>query len=148
MDLDEMLKQEITIEGDVTETTPVEEPIVISENADHNKNIFIDNLGVCLNKDYEESLVADLKMLGLLQNRIDAKKEEIKAFIETNKLGGFSTNLLKVKYTSATTTTTIDSARLKKEQPELAAEYSKVGCRKSSVSFELQDVAKDVIDLG
>ena len=108
-------------------------------------HIYLDNLTVCLDSDYENSLLADLALLKTLQERIDAKKEEIKAFIEINGLTSFSTNQLKVKYSSATTTTTLDSAKLKKELPEIAAKYSKVGVRKSSVSFEVIDTVEEIL---
>lgn len=108
-------------------------------------HIYLDNLTVCLDSDYENSLLADLALLKTLQERIDAKKEEIKAFIEINGLTSFSTNQLKVKYSSATTTTTLDSAKLKKDLPEIAAKYSKVGVRKSSVSFEVIDTVEEIL---
>ena len=105
---------------------------------------------VGLNEKYETSLAEDLKLLEEVQERINKKKEEIKKFIEENDLGSFKTNILNVKYCSATTTTSIDTTRFKKELPELAAKYSKVSSRASSISIGLVDtpkLSKDLIQL-
>lgn len=105
---------------------------------------------VGLETKYETSLAEDLKLLAEVQERIDKKKAEIKKFIEENDLGSFKTNILNIKYCSATTTTSIDTTRFKKELPELAAKYSKVSSRASSISIGLVEtpkLAKDLIQL-
>lgn len=102
---------------------------------------------VGLEAEFETTLVEDLKLLEEVQERVDRKKKEILQFLDKNALGSFKTDLLKVKYTSATTTTTIDSAKLKKELPEIAAKYSKVSSRSSSVSIELLDMPKLAEDM-
>ena len=85
---------------------------------------------------YEKEIFDDLKKLAEAEERVAAHKERIKAFIETNGLSSFNGSLLGFKYNSATTTTTIDTTRLKAEQPEIAAKYSKVGTRASSLSIK------------
>ncbi|MBO7614974.1 MAG: hypothetical protein J6T15_04700 [Bacilli bacterium] len=107
-------------------------------------------LGIYLDNDFERELADDIELLEQVKERIETKKAEIKKFIEDNQLASFKTNLLNIKYVSATTTTSIDSARLKKEMPEIAAKYSKVGARSSSVSIdilEMPKLAEEIIDL-
>lgn len=150
MQLDEILKQEM-------EPTSNEEGAQINlqestkiESASGNVYLLKESTGVKdinFKTEYEKELVEDLKLLEQVKARIDAKKEEIKQFIEENDLASFKTNLLQIKYTSATTTTTIDTAKLKKELPEIAAKYSKVGTRSSSLSFELRDMPVIVNDM-
>lgn len=101
---------------------------VINISLDESNNVKLDEL-------YEKELHDMIIQEKELSEKIAKRKEEIKAFIEENKLGSFETNLLTVKYTSATTITTLDTTRLKKEKPELAAEYSKVSARSSSISI-------------
>lgn len=75
------------------------------------------------------------RLVKSLSAQISEVKAKIKESIEANNVGSFQSNGMKVVYTSATTTTTIDSAKLKKEQPEIAAKYSKVGAKSSSVTI-------------
>ena len=96
-----------------------------------------DGKEICLGKEFEQELADSIIQFNMLKESIDEKKKIIREFIENNKMGSFKTNLLDIKYTSATTTTSIDSTRLKKEMPEIAAKYSKVGARSSSVSIGL-----------
>lgn len=136
MELDEMLKQATSEETVITTT----EPVITIGNEEKKGNIYLDETNdIRFDNSYECSLLDDLRLLEEVKARIEAKKEEIKAFIETNNKGSFRTELLNIKYSSATTTTTIDTTRLKKEMPEIAAKYSKVGTRKSSISIELKE---------
>lgn len=118
------------VNKDVTEAVNefLNKGTVINISLDESNNVKLDEL-------YEKELHDMIIQEKELSEKIAKRKEEIKAFIEENKLGSFETNLLTVKYTSATTTTTLDTTRLKKEKPELAAEYSKVSARSSSISI-------------
>ena len=89
--------------------------------------------------DYEAELVKDLQLLESITERINKKKTEIKDFIETNKFGSFKTAKVQVKYTSATTTTTIDTKLLKSEYPDIAAKCSRVGSKASSISVSIKN---------
>ena len=154
MELDEMLKQEVepTLPSEEVPQINLQEGTKV-ESTSGNIYMLKESTGlndIYFKNDYEKELVADLKLLEQVKARIEAKKDEIKKFIEENDLASFKTNLLQVKYTSATTTTTIDTTKLKKEMPEIAAKYSKVGTRSSSLSFELLDmpvIAKDMFQL-
>lgn len=96
-----------------------------------------DGKEICLGKEFEQELADSIIQFNMLKESIDEKKKMIKEFIENNQMGSFKTNLLNVKYVSATTTTSIDSTRLKKEMPDIAAKYSKVSAKSSSVSVGL-----------
>lgn len=118
------------VNKDVTEAVNefLNKGTVINISLDESNNVKLDEL---YEKELHDMIIQEKK----LSEKIAKRKEEIKAFIEENKLGSFETNLLTVKYTSATTTTTLDTTRLKKEKPELAAKYSKVSARSSSISI-------------
>jgi len=93
---------------------------------------------VALDEEFEKELVADLKAFEELKARIEAKKAEIKEFLDKTTKKSFATDLIKVKYVSATTQTSIDSTRLKAEMPEIAAKYSKTVAKSSSVSISVE----------
>lgn len=102
------------------------EPLVLNES----------DGSVSILEDYEKELFNDLIALAEIQSRIDEKKTYIKSFVEANKTGSFKTKLLKVSYTSATTSTSIDTKLLKAELPDVAAKYSKTSARSSSIKVE------------
>lgn len=102
------------------------EPLVLNES----------DGSVSILEDYEKELFNDLITLAEIQSRIDEKKTYIKSFVEANKTGSFKTKLLKVSYTSATTSTSIDTKLLKAELPDVAAKYSKTSARSSSIKVE------------
>lgn len=151
MDLDEMLKQGEAVAAEVPtsevsqiiQSGPTTEKVVnetgeiyyLQESANGEKKVYLEDK-------YETSFAEDLKLLAEVQARVAAKKEQIKKFIEDNGLASFKTNILNIKYTSATTTTSIDTTRLKREMPELAAQYSKVSSRASSVSVDFIETPK------
>lgn len=102
------------------------EPLILNES----------DGSVSILEDYEKELFNDLIALAEIQSRIDEKKTYIKSFVEANKTGSFKTKLLKVSYTSATTSTSIDTKLLKAELPDVAAKYSKTSARSSSIKVE------------
>ena len=99
---------------------------------------------VVIDKEVEEVI----KNLIIENDRISTElkkyKDEIKSFIEDNSIGSFKTDLLDVKYTSATTTTTIDTAKLKSKYADIAAECSKVGAKASSISLKALEVVPQI----
>ena len=139
--LDELLKQNITGESafDIN-FEKIKPKLEIKETEDKNIYLILNEstgeTSVGFDDVYETELANDLAILDAVQERINKKKEEIKTFIEANKLGSFKTDKLVVNYTSATTTTSIDTTKLKKELPDIAATYSKVSARSSSVSIK------------
>lgn len=87
----------------------------------------------------DAQFVEDYFMLERLINKAkvqqDQMKKIIKRFAEENNTGSFDSNGMQVVYTNATTTTTIDSAKLKSKYPDIAAECSKTSPRASSISL-------------
>jgi len=136
-ELKELLNNELELTAKLNEVNNnVTEAVKDLLNKDNAKNISLDESNnIKLDETYEKELHDMIIQEKELSEKIAKRKEEIKAFIEENRLGSFETNLLAIKYTSATTTTTLDTTRLKKEKPELAAEYSKVSARSSSISI-------------
>jgi predicted phage-related endonuclease len=65
-------------------------------------------------------------------------KEEIKEAMEKNNVTSLEFGELKIKYRSATTRTSIDSTRLKKELPDIYEEYSKTSDVSSSISISVE----------
>ena len=127
-----ILNNEINAQYDVlieTEKKEKKDNIYLTESLTGVKEVHLD-------KEFEQDLYDCLIQLDMLNESIAEKKNEIKKFIEDNNLGSFKTELLNVTYTSATTTTSIDSTRLKKELPDIAAKYSKVGAKSSSVAIK------------
>ena len=89
-----------------------------------------------LDKAFVEKYIKISNLVARLSEQMDDAKSIIKRFIEEHNLGSFESNGLAVKYSSATTTTTLDSAKLKSKYPDIAAECSKVSARKSSISLK------------
>lgn len=137
--LDELLK-------DTTEEITLGEEMGLKRVESDQKHIWMvlkegETLGtIGLDKAFEKELAEELLELEALKERVEAKKEEILGFLDKNHPKSFETNMLVVKYTSATTQTSIDSARLKKEMPEIAAKYSKTSPKKSSISIKADRV--------
>ena len=103
---------------------------------------------MCLNVVIDKEVEEVIKNLIIENDRISTElkkyKDEIKSFIEDNSIGSFKTDLLDVKYTSATTTTTIDTAKLKSKYADIAAECSKVGAKASSISLKALEVVPQI----
>lgn len=78
---------------------------------------------------------AELKTLAIQKEQLH---EAIKGAMEKNNVVTFSNDLLKITYTAPTQRKIIDSARLKKEHPDIAEEYQKVTDVKSSVRITLK----------
>ena len=65
-------------------------------------------------------------------------KEKLLAAMEAYGITKFDNDLIKITYFAPTTTTTIDSTRLKSEKPEIAKEYSKTSNKKSYIKIEVK----------
>lgn len=50
----------------------------------------------------------------------------------------FENDAIKITYYAPSTTTSIDSTKLKKEQPDIAKEYSKTSNKKSYIKIEVK----------
>lgn len=65
-------------------------------------------------------------------------KEKLLAAMEAYGVTKFENDSIKITYYAASTTTSIDSAKLKKEQPDIAKEYSKTSSKKSYIKIEVK----------
>lgn len=65
-------------------------------------------------------------------------KEDLLKAMETHGVKKWDNEVMIVTYTAPTTTTSIDSAKLKKELPEVFTEYSKTSNVKSSIRIKLK----------
>lgn len=76
------------------------------------------------------------------KKELEAREKEVRAkLVEAMDAYGvksFENDLLKVTHIAATSKTTVDSKRLKKEQPEVYAEYSKTSTVAASVRIALK----------
>ena len=85
---------------------------------------------------FVEKYFEAIKLADSIYEQAEEAKAIIKKFIETHELGSITSNGMTVKYTPSTTTTTLDTAKIKSKYPDIAAECSKVSARKSSISIK------------
>ena len=104
----------------------------------------VETNNITIDKEVEETIKNLLVDFDRISEELKKYKEEIKSFIEDNSIGSFKTDLLDIKYTSATTTTTIDTAKLKSKYANIAAECSKVGTKSSSISLKPLEVVSQI----
>lgn len=65
-------------------------------------------------------------------------KEKLLEAMEKYGVTKFDNEIIKVTYYAPSTSTTIDSTRLKKEQPDIAEKYSKTSNKKSYIKIEVK----------
>ena len=65
-------------------------------------------------------------------------KEKLLAAMEHYGITKFDNDIIKVTYYASSTSTTIDSTRLKAEKPEIVKEYSKTSNKKSYIKIEVK----------
>jgi hypothetical protein len=65
-------------------------------------------------------------------------KEKLLAAMEAYGITKFENDTIKITYYAPSTTTSIDSTKLKKEQPDIAKEYSKTSNKKSYIKIEVK----------
>ena len=73
------------------------------------------------------------------EERLNDIKESILSAMEENGVKSFENDYFKITYIAPIEKTTIDSARLKKELPEIAGQYSKTSTQKASVRITLKE---------
>ncbi len=73
----------------------------------------------------------------------EARAVELRAALmeamERNSVSSFENDLIKITYVAPTTRTAIDSARLKKEMPEIAEKYAKTSNVKASLRITIKE---------
>lgn len=65
-------------------------------------------------------------------------KEDLLHAMETHNVKKWDNDVMTISYTAATTRTSIDSAKLKKELPDVFSKYSKTSNVKSSIRIKLK----------
>lgn len=65
-------------------------------------------------------------------------KEKLLTAMEAYGVTKFENDAIKITYYAPSITTTIDSTKLKKEQPDIAKEYSKTSSKKSYIKIEVK----------
>lgn len=70
--------------------------------------------------------------------RMNEVKEAILKAMEKNSVKSFENDSLKITYVAPVTKTTLDSARLKKELPDVAEKYSKTSEQKASIRITVK----------
>lgn len=79
-----------------------------------------------------------VKLKKQLDDQEKQLKEQLVKAMETYDVKAFENDLIKITYVAPTTRTTIDSARLKKDHPHLAQQYTKVSDVSASVRVTLK----------
>ena len=96
---------------------------------------------ITLEKNYP-TLVEAITDLSVRKKAIEDEEKQMKEMLitamEACHLKSWDNNLIKITYVAPTTRTTIDSARLKEDHPEIAEEYSKTSSVSASVRIKVK----------
>lgn len=74
-----------------------------------------------------------------LEEKSKTMREQLLLAMEKYAVKKFENGTLSVTYVAPTTKTTIDTTRLKKEQPEIAQKYTKTSDVKASIKITIKD---------
>lgn len=89
----------------------------------------------------EKSIIQQMKEYQIEKIKFEMKekafKEELLEAMEKYGITSWKMDGVEIVYRSPSTRKTIDSARLKKELPDIAEEYSKTSDAKSSISISI-----------
>ncbi|MPM68115.1 hypothetical protein SDC9_115046 [bioreactor metagenome] len=66
-------------------------------------------------------------------------KDKLKEAMEKANIKKFESDILNITYIAATTSTSIDSAKLKKKYPDIANECSKTSAKSAYIKVEIKD---------
>ena len=99
-----------------------------------------------LTEDLKKQLIMaeeTIKQIDLQKKEAEANAEKIRQMLlekmREEGVKSFEDERIKITYIAPTTIETIDSAKLKRELPEIAARYKKISNRKDSVRITLKD---------
>ena len=94
-------------------------------------------------KKSEVALIDTISKLELMRAEIVKKSDNMRAELlkamERYNVKSFDNGSIRFAYAAPTTRTTLDSARLKKEQPQIVAQYQKTSDVKASVRITVRD---------
>lgn len=93
-------------------------------------------------KDTNIEVINAIAQISVAKKQIEEQektmKEKLLAAMEAYGVTKFENDAIKITYYAPSTTTSIDSTRLKKEQPDIAKEYSKTSSKKSYIKIEVK----------
>ena len=86
-----------------------------------------------------ETKIAELQeTVKTLTSLQEMMKERLIEYMQSNAIKSMESDILKITYVEPTERRSIDSTRLKKEMPDIAAQYEKVSKVKSSIRISLK----------
>lgn len=93
-------------------------------------------------KDTNIDVINAISQISVAKKQIEEQEKEMKekllAAMEAYGVTKFENEAIKITYYAPSTATSIDSTRLKKEQPNIAKEYSKISSKKSYIKIEVK----------
>lgn len=90
-----------------------------------------------INPEFVQAYLSLVAAQADIANQLDTFKKQILLLIESGQIpNSLDSNGLSIVYTSATTSTTIDSKKLKSTYPDIAAECSRTNARKAYVTLK------------
>ncbi len=93
-------------------------------------------------KDTNIDVINAIAQISVAKKQIEEQektmKEKLLAAMEAYGVTKFENDAIKITYYAPSTTTSIDSTRLKKEQPVVAREYSKTSSKNSYIKSEVK----------
>lgn len=104
----------------------------------HIPTISIDAETLAIVKSAQEIIAKADAMKKEAEANMDKVKNAIIEAMEKSGIKSFDSDFVKITYVDPVEKTTIDSARLKKEQPDIAMEYSKKSMSKASIRITLK----------
>ena len=108
---------------------PVRENILLKIFSDDELAHFVEN----------ETKIAELQeTVKTLTSLQEMMKERLIEYMQSNAIKSMESDILKITYVEPTERRSIDSTRLKKEMPDIAAQYEKVSKVKSSIRISLK----------
>lgn len=106
------------------------------------KDAFSEETALAAMKERTAAVIEAIALLTVQKKRIEeqekAMREQLKDAMKKYGVKSFDTPEVKFTYIAPTKRTTIDSAKLKKELPEVAAKYSKTSNVSDSVKIEVK----------
>ena len=126
---DKMIEELFAAEAEGRIYCPVRENMLTKIFNDDELAHFVEN----------ETKIAELQeTVKTLTSLQEMMKERLIEYMQNNAMKSMESDILKITYVEPTERRSIDSTRLKKEMPDIAAQYEKVSKVKSSIRISLK----------
>ena len=102
----------------------------------NNELVKVENGEIVVAQDFTRAYAEFQKKALEMDLKLKEVKEKMKIAMEENNRLTYEDDFIKITYRKASTRTTVDSAKLKKELPDIYEEYSKTSNVSSSISVE------------